>query len=110
MAERHSIHLANTDERYPCAESQDILRAMEVLSRKGIPVGCRGGGCGICKVRITHGPYEIRKMSRAFVSEREEDSGVVLACRVFPRGDLRLDALDVLARCVERKAKAGASG
>lgn len=102
MVERHRIYLSNTDEYYNCAEDQDVLRAMEALGRRGIPVGCRGGGCGICKVRVTRGHYDSRKMSRAFVSAEEENADVALACCVYPRGDLWLEALDKLARCVVR--------
>lgn len=102
MATQHLIHLLNTDEHYPCAEHQNVLRAMESLGRQGIPVGCRGGGCGICKVRIHAGIYTSRKMSRAFVSAAEEAGGVVLACRIQPQSEMRLEAIDKLARCVER--------
>ncbi len=105
MAAQHTIYLANTDEHYRCAEDRDVLRAMESLGRRGIPVGCRGGGCGICKVRIKSGAHTARKMSRAFVSAAEEADGVALACRIFPRADLHLEAIDTLARCVERSSR-----
>jgi ferredoxin len=107
MNTKHAIHLAITGEHYACAESQDVLRAMEALGRRGIPIGCRNGGCGLCKVRITEGEFAHSKMSRAFVSESEEHDGVVLACRVFPRGDLAIEPLAPLARCINRhKAQA----
>ena len=75
---------------------------MEALARKGIPVGCRGGGCGVCKVRIEAGDVRTEKMSRACISAEEEAQGLVLACRAYPRSDLQLSAIDKLARCVER--------
>lgn len=90
MGQRYSVRVDNTGEVFSCREDQNILLGMEVLGRKGIPVGCRGGGCGVCKVRITAGHYEVRKMSRACVSAEEEADGVVLACKVFPRSDLSL--------------------
>lgn len=102
MNPKHAIHLSSTGESYPCAEGQDVLRAMETLGRRGIPVGCRNGGCGLCKVRITHGEFAQGRMSRAFVSATEEDDGVVLACRVFPRSDLAIDPLAPLTRCLNR--------
>lgn len=102
MKTKHAVHLVNTSERYTCSESQDVLRAMEQLGRRGIPIGCRNGGCGLCKVRITCGEFTHCKMSRTFVSETEEAAGVVLACRVFPRSDLDIDALAPLARCLTR--------
>ena len=91
MGERYRVHIENSGEDYVCPTEQSLLRGMEVLGRRGIPVGCRGGGCGVCKVHITAGDYEARKMSRACVSEDEERHGVVLACRVYPRSEIRLE-------------------
>ena len=75
---------------------------MEALGRKGIPVGCRGGGCGVCKLRIDSGRVRCESMSRACVSVAEESQGFVLACRSHPKTDLTVTAVDRLARCVER--------
>lgn len=91
--EKFSVTIGNTGETFCCAQGQSVLRAMEVLGRKGIPVGCRGGGCGVCKVRITSGSFNTRRMSRACVSLAEEEAGVVLACRVYAEGDLTLDVV-----------------
>ena len=86
----HTITIADTEETFHCKETQHLLAAMLQLGKKGIPVGCRGGGCGVCKIEILHGTYECKKMSRGRVTEQEEQSGTVLACRVFPRSDIRL--------------------
>jgi len=90
MADRFLVHIENSAEEYFCAADQDLLRGMEALGRRGIPVGCRGGGCGVCKVQITAGEYEARKMSRSYVSAEEIAQGIVLACRVYPRSEIRL--------------------
>ena len=102
MATRHEVHIANTGEAYGCTESRSLLEGMEALSRRGIPVGCRGGGCGVCKVRIATGTVQVLKMSRCHVSVEEEAAGVVLACRAYPRSDVRLEAVDAMATCIER--------
>ena len=91
MAEKFLVHIENSAEEYLCAADQDLLRGMEALGRRGIPVGCRGGGCGVCKVQITAGEYEARKMSRSYVSAEEIAQGIVLACRVYPRSEIRLE-------------------
>jgi ferredoxin len=96
------VLIENTGESFRCTEGQSVLKAMEQLSRKGIPVGCRGGGCGVCKVRIEAGTVRTEKMSRTALSAAEEAEGLVLACRAYPRSDLRVRAVDKLARCVER--------
>jgi ferredoxin len=66
---------------------------MEQARCHGIPVGCRNGGCGACKVRITGGDFETRKMNRAVVSAQEEADGCVLACKTYPRGDITVQVL-----------------
>lgn len=97
------IHIGNTLETYHCAGDQTLLAGMEALARKGIPVGCRGGGCGVCKVRIESGTVHTLKMSRSHVSVEEQAAGFVLACRAYPNSDLQLRAVGKLARCVERR-------
>ena len=55
-----------------------------------LPVGCRRGGCGICRVRVTGGEYRRDPMSRDHVSAEDEAGGVVLACCIYPLSDLSL--------------------
>lgn len=89
----YEILIEDTGERFVCAAGENILKAMERLNRKGIPVGCRGGGCGVCKVRINAGRYSTKKMSREHVSVNEEAAGIGLACRLLPASDLALQVL-----------------
>ncbi|MDB5730811.1 MAG: ferredoxin [Variovorax sp.] len=98
-----SVAIGNTQEQYACRASQTLLGGMEQLGRKGIPVGCRGGGCGVCKVRIESGRTRCEKMSRCHISADEEAQGYVLACRAYPQSDLQLQAVEKLARCIERR-------
>jgi len=100
MGQRFVVTIEDSGDRLSCAGSDNVLRAMEALGRKGIPVGCRGGGCGVCKVKVTAGAYHTRKMSRACLSEVEEAEGVVLACKLFPESDLSLRVLGKMARAV----------
>ena len=99
-----SVAIRNTSERYVCRPDQTLLGGMEQLGRKGIPVGCRGGGCGVCKVRIESGAVRSERMSRCHVSAEEEAQGFVLACRAYPQSDLALRAVERVARCIERHA------
>ena len=97
-----SVAIGNTQESYRCAASSTLLAGMEALARRGIPVGCRGGGCGVCKVLIESGAVRTEKMSRSHVSVQEQAAGYVLACRAYPQSDVNLRAVDKLARCIER--------
>jgi ferredoxin len=62
---------------------------------EAIPVGCRGGGCGICRIRILEGDYEAKKMSRKHIPEQDQARGIVLACRVYPRSELAIEVLSL---------------
>ncbi len=55
-----------------------------------LPVGCRRGGCGICRVRVTKGEYRSEAMSRAHISAEEEAAGYALACCIYPLSELSL--------------------
>ncbi|HCU89773.1 MAG TPA: ferredoxin [Gammaproteobacteria bacterium] len=89
--ESFEITILDTGDTFLCKRGQNVLLAMERLGLQGIPVGCRGGGCGICRVRILgNGKYRTKKMSRAQVSEKDESNGIALACRLIPEGDLRI--------------------
>tara|TARA_R110001583_G_scaffold2296_17_gene17018 strand:+ start:19683 stop:20048 length:366 start_codon:yes stop_codon:yes gene_type:complete len=87
----HRIEVVNRKQVFYCAEDQVLLIGMERQNISCINVGCRGGGCGVCKVRIITGSYETKRMSRTHISEAEEKQNYALACRVLPRGDLLIE-------------------
>ena len=91
-------------ESFACAAERNVLKAMEQLGRKGIPVGCRGGGCGVCRVQVLSGAYRVGKMSRAQVSMDDEREGVCLACKLFPQADLRLRVLGKMRKALRDAA------
>ncbi len=85
-------------EPFECRPAETVLAAMERQQVARVPVGCRGGGCGVCKVRILKGEYRIGKMSRSKVSEVEERTGCALACRLYPESSLVLEAIGKFSR------------
>jgi ferredoxin len=90
---RFLVTIEDTGETYRCSEDVNVLAAMEQSHCHGIPVGCRNGGCGACKVRITEGRFATRKMNRAVVSAEEEAQRCVLACKTYPQGDIKVHVL-----------------
>ena len=94
------VTIDNTGETFVCAEAVHLLEAMEKAMCRGIPVGCRNGGCGACKIHIKAGRYATRKMNRAVVSKDDEAKGHVLACKTYPESDLTVTAVGELARDV----------
>src|SRR5690606_777438 len=89
----HQIRLINSEEQFHCYTGNSLLEGMQRLSRKGIPVGCRGGGCGICRVQELMGKYNCKKMRREHVNETEMNAGDGLECRLYPERDLEVAVL-----------------
>lgn len=89
-----TVQIMQTDEIYDCATSESLLKGMLRLGRKGIPVGCVNGGCGVCKVHVLEGHCQsLGPISRAHVSAAEEAHGFTLACRVAPLTAVRLEVV-----------------
>ena len=95
----HTVTIADTGESYRCAEHRSVLEGMEALGKKGIPVGCRQGGCGVCKVRIVSGSVRLLgPVSRAHVSASEQSQGYTLACRAAPESPVQLQVCARLSK------------
>lgn len=99
---RYTVVIEETGESFRCAPNESLLAGMERLGKRGIPVGCRGGGCGVCKIEVTAGSFATRVMSRDYVSPEDEAAGRVLACRAYPTSDIRLKVLGKMAKNVCR--------
>lgn len=96
---RWAVRVAQTGESYFCAPDESLLHGMLRLGRKGIPVGCANGGCGVCKVRIARGSvHRLGPVSRAYVSPEEEQDGYTLACRAGPSCAVELEVAGRLAK------------
>ena len=91
---KHRISVEGDE--FLCSEEQHLLDGMRSFRPgmpliQAIPVGCRGGGCGICRIEVLSGDYEALKMSRKHIPKEDQARGIVLACRVFPRSDLSIE-------------------
>ncbi len=105
-----SVLVEQTGERYPCATSESLLQGMLRLGRKGIPVGCVNGGCGVCKVRVLEGrTTPLGPVSRAHVSEAEEQQGYTLACRVAPATPVSLRVVGKFEKPFSRRPAVSAA-
>jgi ferredoxin len=78
-------------EEFNCRENEYVLYAMQRSGSKCIPVGCKGGGCGVCRVIIISGTPVFGPMSKLHVTEEEKNNGYALACRIKPKSDLSLE-------------------
>lgn len=102
----YTITIDDTGESFRCLDERSVLAGMEALGKKGIPVGCRQGGCGVCKVHVLDGSFSRRVMSRAHISAEEEAAGCVLSCRIKPTSDLRVRVIGSMKKNVCRLPQA----
>ena len=97
MAERFAIHVEGSGDASGYAHERVLVsleRAqgfgqLKNMPRK-LPVGCRRGGCGICRVRVVTGEFRADTMSRAHISAEDEQKGLVLSCCIYPLSELSL--------------------
>nr|WP_281245312.1 2Fe-2S iron-sulfur cluster binding domain-containing protein [Celeribacter neptunius] len=91
----HSIRIKGCETEIQCAEDQKVLFAMEqqihIPNPRPVRVGCRKGGCGACRVKVTKGTFSTAKSSRTHVTEEEAAEGYALACRITPLSDLEIE-------------------
>lgn len=106
---RYEVKIVETGEAYACLASESLLHGMARMGKKGIPFGCRGGGCGVCRVQVLSGDYTTRAMSRDHVSAEDLDNGRLLACRVYPGSDLQVSVLGAMKKNVCRPQGGGIS-
>lgn len=78
------------DPTFEVTGAQPVLMEMMARGSRAISVGCRGGGCGVCRVQVVSGDYETKRMSRRHVSEEDQADGYALACRLVAKSDLAL--------------------
>ena len=80
---------------FNCAPDCAVSIAMKRAGLHATMIGCRGGGCGVCRVRIVAGDYHTTRMSREHVSETDEAAGYALGCCLYPESDLVLSAAPI---------------
>jgi ferredoxin len=107
MDERCEVTILDTGETFVCDRDVPVLKAMVALGRRGIPSGCHGGGCGVCKIKVVAGQYRTGPMSREHVSEAEEEQGIALACRTYPLTALRVEVLGKMRKAVANTKRYG---
>jgi ferredoxin len=71
--------------------SEDSVLAAILRSGASVAFGCRGGGCGTCKMRLISGHVEHGRCSAAVLPEEDKQSGWFLSCQARALGDLTID-------------------
>lgn len=96
------VRIEDSGESYRCSSNESLLHGMARLGKRGIPLGCQGGGCGVCRVQVVAGEIRAKAMSRDHVSEADEKERCLLACRVFPESDVAVRVLGKMKKNVCR--------
>src|SRR3546814_11107203 len=91
--QRHLVRVIGTPVTFRTPPGIPLLHGMIAAGASAVPVGCRGGGCGICRIHVLSGPYHSLPIDRNRISETDEATGILLSCRLTPQGDLAIKAL-----------------
>lgn len=97
---KHEVRIVETGFTYFCTSQESLLEAMCRVGLRGIPSGCRGGGCGVCKIEILAGDFKSKIMSKDHVNEDDLANQRLLACRVYPSSNLSLKVIGKLQKSV----------
>lgn len=94
------VEIVESGDAFDCDRAEALLTGMRRLGKRGIPVGCANGGCGVCKVRVRDGKVRpLGPISAAQVDASERARGYTLACRVAPvSGPIRLEVCQKLRK------------
>jgi len=86
----HRITIEGSDQAYVVShDGQSVLDAMAGRP-SAVAIGCRSGGCGVCRVQVLSGDFQRGEMSVEQISAECHSKGYVLACRIYPTSDLHL--------------------
>lgn len=97
------VKIEGSARTFTCQENEPLLIAMERQGYAKVPIGCRKGGCGICKIRVTNGVFETGKMSIKHVSTEEKEGNFSLACKTFPRSNLKFAVVRRKSQIINNK-------
>lgn len=86
----YTITLSPVGDAVPCSSDETVLTAI-LGSGASVAFGCRGGGCGACKMRAIAGHVQHGRSSAAVLLEEEKASGWFLSCQARALGDLTIE-------------------
>ncbi len=98
------ITVEGSDKVITCQNDEPLLAALARQGYAKIPVGCRQGGCGVCKIRVIEGKFELGKMSIKHVTQAERDQNFSLACKTFPKSNLTVALIKREKKSLETKS------
>ena len=85
-----SIALSPVGHVLACDRGETVLAAI-LRSGGRVMFGCKGGGCGTCKMRLVSGRVDHGRCSAAVLSETEQACGWFLSCQARALADLTVE-------------------
>ncbi|MEJ9212326.1 2Fe-2S iron-sulfur cluster binding domain-containing protein [Bacillus smithii] len=73
----------------PCHENESLLDAVNKREKK-IPYACKGGGCGLCKIKVEEGEFKRGRSSKTVLPDHERIMNYTLACKTYPISDMKI--------------------
>src|SRR4029434_6277126 len=73
-----------------CRPDEAVLTAILRCGAR-VVFGCRGGGCGTCKMRLISGQVEHGRCSVAVLSHQEKQAGFFLSCQARALSELTVE-------------------
>jgi ferredoxin len=86
----YTITLSPIGDTVTCRREEAVLSAI-LRSGAKVVFGCRGGGCGTCKMRLLSGRVEQGRCSAAVLPEEEKKNGAFLSCQARALSDLTVE-------------------
>ena len=85
----YAVRLSPAGDTVACLPDETVLSAI-LRAGATIVFGCRGGGCGSCKMHLISGRVDHGRCSAAVLTEEEKEGGSFLSCQARPLGDLTI--------------------
>jgi methane monooxygenase component C len=74
---------------FECGPNEDVISA-GLRQSVILMSSCRAGGCATCKGECVDGDYELFDVKVQALPPDEEEDGMVLLCKTFPRSDMHV--------------------
>lgn len=87
---KYDVIVKDKNRSQKCLENKNLMDSLYVYTDL-VPKGCHNGACGVCKIKVHSGEYSKDKMNRKHISQEEENDNILLACKVFPKGDMDIE-------------------
>jgi CDP-4-dehydro-6-deoxyglucose reductase len=86
----YTITLSPIGDTVECRREETVLSAI-LRSDAKVVFGCRGGGCGTCKMHLISGRVDLGRCSAAVLTEEEKENGAFLSCQARALSDLTIE-------------------